>query len=149
MRDAMPPSGDDEPSPFTEIDQAFDRASNAAAEDECIPPETTAPRTVLLSATFALAVLLLAAVIGYTSSLFAVGRAAEHTDERVAVLENDLRQRRATAAEQNANRDKQIAELRKLVCVLADHAQPRDAAVQEVRVQYNCVPPPVSPSPTD
>lgn len=138
MRDETP-LPEPEETAFVHLDQALTRAA-AGTEDDCLPDPNapTASKTVLLSVIFGLAVLLLAAVIGYTSSVFAVDRAEAHTDDRIAVLEKDLQQRRAVAAAQNANRDAQIAELRRLVCVLADHSQPRDASVQEVRARYGC-----------
>ncbi len=153
MRQSVPPDPSDSRNAFSELDQALSRAA-ANADDECEPhsEEPDRARTLLLSTVFAAAVLLLAAVIGYTSSLFAVDRAAEHTDARVAVLESDLQQRRSAAATQNANRDQQIAELRRLVCLFADHSQPRDDLVQDVRVRYGCVlatpTPSVSPAPS-
>ncbi len=134
---------------FDELDSALSRAGDVAGEDdECVPPAGTTRRNVLLSTLFGMAVILLAAVVGYTSSVVAVNRAAKHTDNRVAVLERDLQQRRSAAAEQNANRDAQIGELRRLVCVFADHAQPRDRTIEEIRSRYDCVLPTPSVSPT-
>lgn len=130
----QPPESD----AFTELDQALNRAGEITEVDECAPPPSTTRRTVLLTTLFAVAVMLLSSVIAYTSAVIAVHRAEQHTDERVAVLERDLQQRRAAAAQQNANRDRQIGELRRLVCLFADHAQPRDAAVEEVRAAYGC-----------
>lgn len=136
MRHAVPPSDDHA---FTEIDQALSRAGEVTSPDEDeMPAAPTRRRIVLLSLGFALAVLLLSGVIGYTSAFFAVRRSAEHTDERVGVLETDLQQRRSAAAAQNAARDEQIAELRRLVCVFADHSQPRDQSVEEIRTKYGC-----------
>jgi hypothetical protein len=132
MRHANPDPDDDA---FTDLDQALTRAEEITTND---PLASSPRRTLLLSTMFALAVVLLAAVISYTAAVIAVYRAERHTDERVAVLERDLQQRRAAAAEQNANRDAQIAELRRLVCLFADHAQPRDAAVEDVRARYGC-----------
>lgn len=126
---------------FTELDQALTRATEVDAE----PVTTHRPRNLLLSMVFGMSVLLLSSVIGYTAAVFAVNRAEAHTDQRVAVLERDLQQRRATAAAQNEARDQQIAELRRLVCLFADHSQPRDPAVEDVRRRYNCT---GSPSPT-
>lgn len=145
MRHAVPPSDDHA---FTEIDQVLSRAGEVTSPDEDeMPPAPARRRTVLLSLGFALAVLLLSGVIGYTSAFFAVDRSAEHTDGRVGVLEKDLQQRRSAAAEQNANRDAQIAELRRLVCVFADHSQPRDQGVEEIRAKYGCTGAP-APSPS-
>jgi hypothetical protein len=134
MRDAAP-SPDDEDA-FVGIDNALTRAEEAAAEAEAIRP---APRrTALLTVLFAFGVILLAGVIAYTSAVIAVDRAGQHTDERIGVLERDLQQRREAAAAQNAARDAQLAEFRRLLCLFADHAQPRDAAVESVRAQYGC-----------
>lgn len=146
MRKSVPP--DPSGSAFSELESALDRAE-ASSDDECIPgPDTpNRHRTALLSLLFTAAVLLLAGVIGYTSAFVAVERAGEHTDARVAVLESDLQQRRGTAATQNANRDAQIAELRRLVCVFADHSEPRDGTVEEIRARYGCGAPSPSPSP--
>lgn len=138
MRPETPPPDDDQPDDaFTELDEALTRAGETtSAGDGHDPPGRN--RTVLLSAIFAAAVMLLSAVIGYAASMVAVDRAAEHTDSRVAVLEGDLQQRREAAAQQNAGRDAQIAELRRLVCVFADHSQPRDKAVEQIRANYGC-----------
>lgn len=134
---------------FKDLEHALDRAGDSNPDDgeDLAGSSAGRGRTLLLSLVFAAAVLLLSAVIGYTSSVLAVARAEKHTDARVGVLESDLQQRRAAAAEQNANRDSQIAQLRRLVCVFADHAQPRDEDVEEVRAAYGCTATP-SPSPT-
>lgn len=124
---------------FTELDEALTRAAEDAAGGAERRDLTGGHRTVLLSLVFGLAVLLLSSVIGYAASAIAVTRAEKHTDRRVEVLEKDLQQRREANAAQNAARDGQIAELRLLVCLFADHAQPRDAAVEQVRRRYGCV----------
>lgn len=150
MRQAVPPSDD---SPFTELDEALTRASEVTAPDgDDLQPESTPRRIITLSLAFALAVLLLSGVIGYTSAFVAVQRSTDHTDERFGVLESDLQQRRSAAAEQNASRDAQnasrdaqLAELRRLVCVFADHAQPRDQSVEDIRTSYGCT---TTPFPT-
>ncbi len=148
MRHSVPDPTDSN-NAFSELDQALSRAAATNADDDFVAPvvDPDRPRALLLSTVFGAAVLMLAAVVGYTSSLFAVDRAAAHTDTRVAVLESDLQQRRSAAATQNASRDAQIAELRRLVCLFADHSQPRDDVVQEVRIRYGCVLPSPSPSP--
>jgi hypothetical protein len=74
------------------------------------------------------------------------------TDRRIAALEQDLAQRRAARAEQDAARDRQLGELRLLVCIFADHSQPRDDQVEAVRARYGCTggpyPEPQSPPAT-
>lgn len=60
------------------------------------------------------------------------------TSRRLAALERDLEQRRAVNTKSNTERDRQIAELRRLVCVFADHSEPRDDQVEAVRIQYGC-----------
>lgn len=142
MRQPAPQPDDDhghDYDAFTELGQALDRADERYIADHEHPaPPAPVARTALLTLLFAAAVLLLAGVIGYTSSKVAVTRAERHTDARVEVLEKDLQQRREAAAEANANRDAQISELRRLVCVFADHATPRDRDVQQVRARYSC-----------
>lgn len=87
---------------------------------------------------YALLPLLCAAVGAWIATQVAYGRAERHTDARIATLEQDLAQRRAANQQSNAERDRQIAELRRLVCILADHAQPRDDQVEQVRATYGC-----------
>lgn len=145
MRHAVPNEPEEA---FDELDQALDHAEGVT--EEAVTPVGPSPRrTALLSLSFAAAIVVLAAVIAYFSSAIAVNRAEQHTDDRVAVLESDLQARRSAAAEQNANRDAQIAELRRLVCLFADHATPRDQDVEDVRRRYGCtgVPNP-TPGPT-
>ncbi len=87
---------------------------------------------------FAAAVLVLAFTAAYTGGMYGYRAGAEHTDQTLSVLVKDLDQRRAAAQQANASRDQQLAELRRLVCILADHAQPRDQQVDDVRARYGC-----------
>lgn len=150
MRSDVPPEDDDCPPPdaaFDSLERAFDRAETGPEP----PARTDRRRDWATAVVFAVAVAVLAAASAYASALFAVDRAAKHTDQRVAVLESDLQQRREAAASQNANRDAQIAELRRLVCTFADHSQPRDESVEDIRRTYQCIPAPTPapiPSPT-
>ncbi|MGI5247758.1 hypothetical protein [Dactylosporangium sp. CA-139066] len=101
---------------------------------------------------YALLPLLCAGVGAWIATQVAYARAEAHTDRRIAALERDLAERRAANTSANAERDRQIAELRRLVCIFADHAQPRDAQVEEVRARYGCTggpyPVPQSPPPS-
>lgn len=116
--------------------------------------ETTRPpcrwRPKLIGALTALAVAVVAAAASYGGASYAYSSSAAHTDDRIAVLEGDLSQRRASALAANANRDAQIAQLKRLVCILADHAQPRDDQVAQVRAEFACTggPYPEPPLPT-
>jgi hypothetical protein len=144
MRQASPDGPDNEPDAFTDLDQALKHAERVDFDSPLPPQRRNWIPTVMLAA----AIVVLSAAIAYGSAFFAVDRAAVHTDQRVAVLESDLRQRRATAADQNAARDRQIAELRRLVCLFADHAQPRDGDVEMVRAKYACATPTPTPGPS-
>jgi hypothetical protein len=102
---------------------------------------------------YALLPLLCAALGGFV----AVKVADASTDRRLATLEQDLAERRKVRAEQDAARDARTRDLLALVCVLLDHAQPRDADVEARRRQFGCdggpypqpspIPTPVVPAP--
>ncbi|GAA2636988.1 hypothetical protein GCM10010399_82660 [Dactylosporangium fulvum] len=91
-----------------------------------------------IAVVYALLPLLCAGVGGWIATQIAYTRAADHTDARIEALERDLSERRTTNQQANAERDRQIAELRRLVCILADHAQPRDGQIEQVRGTYGC-----------
>jgi hypothetical protein len=84
-----------------------------------------------------LVAVLLGIVAGVTAFV-SQQRANDHTDHRIARLEADLAERRRVAAEANARRDQQIAETQRIVCVVMNRVQPRDAEVEKVRAQFNC-----------
>lgn len=105
-----------------------------------------------IAVVYALLPLVCAAVGAWIATQIAYDRAERHTDGRIAALERDLADRRAANQASNADRDRQLAELRRLICVFADHSTPRDDQVEEVRTRYGCTggPYPVpswSPSP--
>lgn len=87
-----------------------------------------------IAVVYALLPLLCAALGGFVA--VKIGEA--NTDRRLGTLERDLADRRAANQKSNAERDRQIAELRRLVCTFADHAQPRDDQVEQVRATYGC-----------
>lgn len=128
-----------EPVPTDDLDRIDDALARAgelpAAREQRFRPAA-------VSALFALALVVIVVVAGYVSASVggehAYSRSSAHTDERIAALESDLAERRAANQRQNAQRDQQIGELRRLVCVFADHAQPRDVQVQEIRGRYGC-----------
>jgi hypothetical protein len=146
MRDSVPDPNID----LDRIDDALVRAGELPAGGE------QRLRPAVIAVLFALAVVAVVVIAGYVSASVggehAYNRSSRHTDERIATLESDLAERRAANQRQNVQRDQQIGELRRLVCVFADHAQPRDEQVRQVRAKYGCnggpYPEPVtSPSP--
>jgi hypothetical protein len=91
-----------------------------------------------IAVVYALLPLLCAGIGAWIATQVAYTRAEAHTDRRIETLERDLAERRAANQQGNAERDRQIAELRRLVCIFADHAQPRDEQVEQVRATYGC-----------
>jgi hypothetical protein len=87
---------------------------------------------------YAIAIVFCSAMGSYIATVVAHERGSAHTDERIARLEGDLAVRRAAAAEANARRDQQLAEVGRLVCAVVNRVQPRDAEVERIRVQYRC-----------
>lgn len=132
MRDSVPDPNVD----LDRIDDALVRAGRLpAGREQRLRPAAAA---VL----FALAVVAVVVIAGYVSASVggehAYRRSSAHTDVRIATLESDLAERRAESRRQNVQRDQQIGELRRLVCILADHVQPRDEQVRQVRARYGC-----------
>ena len=74
------------------------------------------------------------------------------TERRVAALEEYLAQRREMNTAADGERDKQLEQTRRDLCVVVDRVQPRDAAVEDMRRRYGCTGgptvAPASPSPT-
>lgn len=102
---------------------------------------------------YALLPLVSAGVGAWIATQVAYARSEAHTDSRIAALEQDLSERRRVRAEQDAARDAQTRQLLNLLCVLLDHAQPRDDAVEALRTRYGCAggvpsPGPQSPPPS-
>jgi hypothetical protein len=105
---------------------------------------------------YALLPLVAAGLGAWIATQIAYARSEAHTDRRIAALEDDLAERRRVRAEQDAARDAQSREVYALLCLLLDHAQPRDAAVEAKRAKYGCAggvpspgpqsPPPAAPS---
>ncbi|GGM53122.1 hypothetical protein ACFFX1_55070 [Dactylosporangium sucinum] len=87
---------------------------------------------------YALLPLLCAGVGAFIATQVAYHRAEQHTDERLATLEDDLAERRRVRAEQDAERDAQSQRLLVLACVLLDHAQPRDGQIEAWRTELGC-----------
>lgn len=104
------------------------------------PVSLTRPRRAVraTAVAYALAIVICSATGSYVATVIAHERGSAHTDRRIARLETDLGQRRAAAAEANARRDQQIAETRRVVCVVFNRLQPRDAEVERVRAEFKC-----------
>ncbi len=133
------PSGTDRPGGTHRLD-ADDRPST---EDLLTPPAIDPSRLVRVTPSWqailvgALLAIMLGIVAGVTAYI-AQNRANEHTDRRLAELERDRAERRAAADAANARRDQQIAETQRIVCVVMNRIEPRDAEVQRIRVQFRC-----------
>jgi hypothetical protein len=114
------------------------------------PVEVRNPRRQLrrILVLYALLPLVAAAMGAWIATNIAYQRAAEHTDKRFTALERDLTERRKAAAEANARRDAQQAQTAALVCLVLDHLQPRDEAVEAARARYNCPDEPATPGET-
>ena len=95
---------------------------------------------------FAVAIVTCSAAAAYVGAAIAYHRASDHTDARFAELETDLTERRRVAAEGNAKRDAQQAEVAALVCLVLDRIQPRDAQVEAARSRYGCTANPKQPA---
>ncbi len=109
---------------------------------EQLTPEVKPPKLRQVPSWIAaLVAIVLAAALGVvagTTAYVAQSRANAHTDRRIARLESDLTERRKAAAEANARRDQQIAEVQRLICTVMNRVQPRDAEVERIRVQFHC-----------
>ncbi|MEU7590620.1 hypothetical protein AB0A95_30560 [Micromonospora sp. NPDC049230] len=76
------------------------------------------------------------------------------TERRVAALEEYLAQRRETNLAADGERDKQLEQTRRDLCVVVDRVRPRDAEVEDMRRRYGCTggptaaPGPPSPTPS-
>lgn len=132
MRDPVPdPTAD-----LDRIDDALVRAAGLPGDRE------QRLRPAVIGALFAAALVVIVVIAGYVSAGLggerAYARSSAHTDQRIGTLESELAQRRATILQGDTLRDQQIAELRRLVCVFADHVQPRDDQVAQVRLRYGC-----------
>ncbi len=97
-------------------------------------------RQVPLWRAVAVAVILAVAlgVVAGATAYVAQSRSNSHTDRRIERLEADLAERRKAAAEANARRDQQLAEVGRLVCAVFNRVQPRDAEVERIRAMYRC-----------
>jgi hypothetical protein len=140
------PAGPEATEAFRVLDEQLVRAgARMRAQSRVSDRWDSAWRRHVVSIGFALSVVIIAAAASYAGGRLAYEQSAAHTDARIAVLEGDLSQRRAASMAANrirdaqaAQRDAQIAELRRLVCAFADHAQPQDADIQQIRAQYHC-----------
>jgi hypothetical protein len=147
---------------FDQLEASLERTERADRTGRIGSARHRAERSWPIPLVFTAAIVLLAFVSAYAGGTFGYRASAQHTDRTLGVLVKDLDQRREAAQQANARRDAQLGELRRLVCVLADHAQPRDQQVQEARARYGCnggpypdpfplagpsIHPPIAPSP--
>jgi hypothetical protein len=95
-----------------------------------------------------LATMVLTNVAAYLAGhAYAAGSEDTQSRQRIAALEADLNEQRASRPVPDTKGAAALAQLRRDACVLAARIQSRDAALQDIRDRYGCPGSPLVPSP--